>query len=104
MELDVYCNNGTETALHHVVKMRENTITHRLLQAGANPNLVIYAAEKNPENAFGSSINNPGGSSSSSSHYRLGKTSTPIFCPRTIQNFFQFEFTALLKRELATIP
>ena len=67
LELDVYCNNGTETALHHVVKMREHTITHRLLQAGANPNLVIYAAEKTPENTFGSSNINPGGGSSSSS-------------------------------------
>ena len=45
IDLDIYCNNGTETALHHVVKMREHSITHRLLQAGANPNLIIYASE-----------------------------------------------------------
>lgn len=29
LDLDLYCNNGTETALHHVVRMREHTITHR---------------------------------------------------------------------------
>ena len=45
LDLDLYCNNGTETALQHVVKTREHTITHRLLQAGANPNLIIYAAQ-----------------------------------------------------------
>ena len=49
IDLDLYCNNGTETALHHVVKMREHTITHRLLQAGANPNLIIYAAENHDQ-------------------------------------------------------
>ena len=55
LDLDIYCNNGTETALHHVVKIREHTITHRLLQSGANPNLVIYAAEKSPESFESSS-------------------------------------------------
>ena len=55
LDLDIYCNNGTETALHHVVKIREHTITHRLLQSGANPNLVIYAAEKSPESFDSSS-------------------------------------------------
>ena len=74
MELDVYCNNGTETALHHVVKMREHTVTHRLLQAGANPNLVIYAAEKNPEN--NSSYHPDRGSSSRSSSSMGGSSST----------------------------
>ncbi len=54
LDLDLYCSNGTETALHHVVIMREHTITHKLLAAGANPNLIIYAAES-PEGSTGSS-------------------------------------------------
>lgn len=45
LDLDIYCNNGTETALHCAVKRREHTIATKLLTAGANPNLVIYAVE-----------------------------------------------------------
>lgn len=45
VDLDLYCNNGQETALHHAVKRREHTIVSRMLRAGANPNLVIYANE-----------------------------------------------------------
>ena len=49
LKVDVYCNNGTETALHHAVKKREHGIVTKLLTAGANPNLVIYAAENSPQ-------------------------------------------------------
>ena len=45
LDADVYCNNGTETALHCAVRRREHTIASKLLVAGANPNLVIYATE-----------------------------------------------------------
>ena len=45
LDADVYCNNGTETALHCAVRRREHTIAAKLLVAGANPNLVIYATE-----------------------------------------------------------
>ena len=40
LELDLY--SGTDTALHLAVKAKEHAITHRLLAAGANPNLAIY--------------------------------------------------------------
>ena len=49
LQLDVYCNSGTETALHHAVKKREHAIATKLLTAGSDPNLVIYAAETSPQ-------------------------------------------------------
>ena len=51
LDLDVYCNNGTETALHNAVKRREHAIGAKLLGAGANPNLVIYATEEESSTA-----------------------------------------------------
>ena len=71
--MDIYCSNGTETALHHVVKMREHTITHRLLQAGANPNLIIYAAESpesNGSHSSSASINESQPSPPSQTYYK----------------------------------
>ena len=49
MDLDIYCNGGTETALHNAVKRRETAMCNKLLQAGADPNLVIYATEETPQ-------------------------------------------------------
>lgn len=51
LDLDIYCNNGTETALQHAVKEGGHAIAHRLLAAGANPNLIIYTTEEDPEGA-----------------------------------------------------
>ena len=45
LDLDLYSNNGTETPLHHAVRRKEIQIAHRLLAAGANPNLIIYSTE-----------------------------------------------------------
>ncbi len=47
--VDAYCNNGTETALHNAVRYREVAIATKLLAAGANPNLAIYAPETSPQ-------------------------------------------------------
>ena len=39
-ELDTYCNNSTETALHTAVRGRHGDIVSALLSAGANPNIL----------------------------------------------------------------
>ncbi|XP_057330472.1 leucine-rich repeat serine/threonine-protein kinase 1 [Microplitis mediator] len=39
--LDIYCNNNTETALHAAVKAGHTEVVGALLQAGSNPNLPI---------------------------------------------------------------
>lgn len=39
-QLDTYCNNGTETALHAAVRGKHVDIVALLLAAGANPNLL----------------------------------------------------------------
>lgn len=41
LDLDLYCNNNTETALHIAVKKKYHNIVLLLLQNGANPNLSI---------------------------------------------------------------
>lgn len=41
LDLDLYCNNNTETALHIAVKKKYHNIVLQLLQNGANPNLSI---------------------------------------------------------------
>lgn len=38
-DLDAYCSNGSETALHVAVRGRHGDIAGLLLAAGANPNL-----------------------------------------------------------------
>nr|CAH7742533.1 unnamed protein product [Callosobruchus chinensis] len=43
LRVDMYSNNNTETALHAAVKGKHYDITLALLEAGANPNLVIRA-------------------------------------------------------------
>lgn len=43
LRLDMYCNNNTETALHAAVKGKHYEIAVALINAGANPNLIIKA-------------------------------------------------------------
>lgn len=45
VDMDQYCNNGTETALHAAVKGRHYNIVQLLLRAGASPHLTIRADE-----------------------------------------------------------
>ena len=59
LDLDLYCNNGTETALHHVVRTREQVIAHRLLAAGCQPNLIIYTTEESPTSSTPSTLSSP---------------------------------------------
>lgn len=40
LELDAYCNNSSETALHSAVRARHRDIVSALLAAGTNPNLL----------------------------------------------------------------
>ena len=49
LQLDTYCNSGTETALHNAIRRQELSIATKLLAAGADPNLVIYANENCPQ-------------------------------------------------------
>ena len=44
VDLDVYCNQGVETALHVAVKNRHHAIASHLLAAGAVPNLTLQSA------------------------------------------------------------
>ena len=46
VEVDVYCDHGTQTSLHVAVKNRNFAIASLLLNAGANPNLTIYFSEE----------------------------------------------------------
>nr|XP_018906420.1 PREDICTED: leucine-rich repeat serine/threonine-protein kinase 1 isoform X2 [Bemisia tabaci] len=39
LKLNMYCNNGAETALHAAVRLKHNEIASALLSSGANPNL-----------------------------------------------------------------
>lgn len=39
-DLDTYCNNNTETALHAAVKGRHGDVVSALLSAGANANIL----------------------------------------------------------------
>ncbi|XP_063987510.1 leucine-rich repeat serine/threonine-protein kinase 1 [Diachasmimorpha longicaudata] len=41
LQLDIYCNNSTETALHTAVKAGHTEVVAILLQSGSNPNLPI---------------------------------------------------------------
>lgn len=41
IDLDVYCNNNTETCLHVAVRNKHYNIVSMLLQCGANPNLCV---------------------------------------------------------------
>ncbi|CAL1275195.1 unnamed protein product [Larinioides sclopetarius] len=41
IDLDLYCNNNTETVLHIAVKKKHHSIVQLLLQNSANPNLSI---------------------------------------------------------------
>ena len=59
LDLDLYCNNGTETALHHVVRTREQVIAHRLLAAGCQSNLIIYTTEESPTSSTPSTLSSP---------------------------------------------
>ncbi|XP_065157528.1 leucine-rich repeat serine/threonine-protein kinase 1 isoform X3 [Atheta coriaria] len=43
LRIDMYCNNNTETALHSAVKGKQYDIALSLLDAGANPNMIIKA-------------------------------------------------------------
>ena len=46
VEVDAYCDHGTQTALHVAVKNKHFGIVSLLLNAGANPNLTIYFSEE----------------------------------------------------------
>lgn len=41
----MYCDHGTQTALHVAVKRKQFNLASLLLNAGANPNLTIYFNE-----------------------------------------------------------
>lgn len=43
LKIDMYCNNNTETALHAAVKGKHYEICLALLNASANPNIIIKA-------------------------------------------------------------
>lgn len=43
--IDDYCNNQSETALHTAVRQRHIEIATLLLAAGANPNLYMYPVD-----------------------------------------------------------
>lgn len=43
LKIDMYCNNGTETALHAAIKGKHYDIVFALLKAGASVNTVIKA-------------------------------------------------------------
>ncbi|KAK4295198.1 hypothetical protein Pmani_032225 [Petrolisthes manimaculis] len=42
LDIDLYCNSNTETALHIAVKNKHHIIVSMLLASGANPNLRVY--------------------------------------------------------------
>lgn len=46
VDVDVYCDHGTQTALHAAVKSKHFAIASLILGAGANPNLTIYLNEE----------------------------------------------------------
>ncbi|KAJ8679026.1 hypothetical protein QAD02_014813 [Eretmocerus hayati] len=49
LNLDLYCNNNMETALHAAVKSRHTDVVAALLQAGANPNLPVKISNDQKE-------------------------------------------------------
>ena len=46
VDVDIYCDHGTQTALHVAVKNKHFSIASLILAAGANPNLTIYLNEE----------------------------------------------------------
>lgn len=46
VDVDVYCDHGTQTALHVAVKNKNFSIASLILSAGGNPNLTIYLNEE----------------------------------------------------------
>lgn len=46
VDVDVYCDHGTQTALHVAVKNKNFAIASLILSAGGNPNLTIYLNEE----------------------------------------------------------
>lgn len=46
VDVDVYCDHGTQTALHVAVKNKNFSIASLILGAGGNPNLTIYLNEE----------------------------------------------------------
>lgn len=46
VDVDVYCDHGTQTALHIAVKNKHFNIASLILGAGSNPNLTIYLNEE----------------------------------------------------------
>ena len=46
VEVDIYCDHGTQTALHIAVKNKHFGIASLILGAGSNPNLTIYLNEE----------------------------------------------------------
>lgn len=46
VDVDIYCDHGTQTALHVAVKNKHFAIASLILTAGGNPNLTIYLNEE----------------------------------------------------------
>lgn len=46
VDVDIYCDHGTQTALHVAVKNKHFSIASLILAAGGNPNLTIYFNEE----------------------------------------------------------
>jgi ankyrin repeat protein len=46
VDVDIYCDHGTQTALHIAVKNKNFAIASLILVAGGNPNLTIYLNEE----------------------------------------------------------
>lgn len=46
VDVDTYCDHGTQTALHVAVKNKHFSIASLILGAGGNPNLTIYLNEE----------------------------------------------------------
>ncbi|KAH0560147.1 leucine-rich repeat serine/threonine-protein kinase 1 [Cotesia glomerata] len=58
INLDIYCNNSSETALHAAVKAGHTEVVAALLQAGANPNLSINIKVNDGSTSSASSTDN----------------------------------------------
>ncbi|KOX77506.1 Leucine-rich repeat serine/threonine-protein kinase 1 [Melipona quadrifasciata] len=58
LNLDLYCNNATETSLHAAVKGKHTEVVAALLSAGADPNLLVKVPydQSDPESNYSSAL------------------------------------------------